>query len=396
MRRALWTPFAGIFVLLSLIGPAQAAETIDLRVPEPTGRHEVGTRTLLMVDRDRPAGFEHDGPRRLMVQVTYPRVELPARKCREARYMPAGTEGRLVEYIALDRPVTLATGACRGAPMIRRKLPLIMFSHAYTASRGVYATLVNDLASRGFIVAAVDHTYDAFAVQFPDGALVDGEFGNPLASKPITEPELVQLVNLRVRDVRTVTTRLIRRSLRRTWLKGRIDRARIGAFGHSLGGATAARVADLDRRFRASADLDGSLFGSWPLTRRSAKPFLLLVAEKGLGRVLHLDKSCRYLENARRAPLAWQLGGAAHLSFSDFQPLAPELAAEYPEWVFAPLYPVIIGTVEPGASVRAQRQALARFFRRSLRPGGAAADPSPPTGIAPVAVDRLACQDPES
>jgi len=333
-----------------------------------------------------------------MVQVTYPR-RAASGSCRNAPYLPHGTRDKLLGFLGIDVPVEIDTRECAGGQVVRRSLPLLIFSHAYTADRAVYTSLIADLASRGFMVASIDHTYDAFAVQFPDGDQVDGLYGSPLSSKPATEAELVSLVNMRARDVRFVTTWLLKQNRsRKSWLKNRIDHSRIGIFGHSLGGATAARVAQVDKRFRASADVDGSLFGQWPLTAKSHKPFLLFVSQDGLGSVLPQDKSCRYFGNAGKPKLAWQLTGSKHLSFSDFQTLAPQMAQGKPDWAYAALYPLIVGNLDPAASVGSQRNALARFFRTYVASGKKAAKakrPSPPTGVEPVSSEQLVCADPQ-
>jgi len=377
---------------------AQGAETLKLEVPKLTGNSKIGTRSFQLTDRSRPAGFGQPGKRRLMMQVTYPRKRRTG-ACHKAPYLPDGTAERLLSYLKLEGPVDIDTRACLGGPVARKALPQVVFSHAYTADRAVYTSLVNDLASRGFLVASIDHTGDAFAVQFPDGDLVDGAYGSPLSSKPIDEPELVKLVNMRTRDVRFATTWLLKQNRKkRSWLKKRIDPKRVGIFGHSLGGATAARVALVDRRFRASADLDGSLFGAWPLTAKSKKPFLLFTSQDGLGSVLPLDKSCRYFGNAAKPKLGWQLAGAKHLSFSDFQVLAPQIAERKPDWPYASLYPIIVGSLDPAASVRAQRTAVARFFNAYVKTGKRAVkvkSPSTPPGVVPLTADQLTCADHE-
>lgn len=199
---------------------------------------------------------------------------------------------------------------CEGGVVMMRRSPLVRFSHACTPDRAVYTSLVADLASRGFIVASVDHTSDAFTVEFPGGELVDGQFGTPLESKQISEPELVNLVNVRTRE-------------------------------------------------------------------------------------LPQDKSCRWFGNAHQPKLAWQLTGAKHLTFSDLQTLAPQIAAARPTWPYATLYPMITGSLDLDNSIRAQRDAIARFFRTYLAPtDGRKAKPKapmPPSGVVPVSGKDLTC-----
>lgn len=381
---------------LMAVSAAQAVEPLKLSVPPLSGKAKVGTRSFELVDRARPAGFDQPGPRRLMVQVTYPRRKRKPGPCPKADYLPPKAQAELLKVFAVKDPVEANTRSCAGGRVMKRRSPLILFSHAYTADRAVYTSLINDLASRGFIVVSVDRTWDAFTVEFPSGEMANGLFGSPINSKPIPEEELVGLINMRTRDIRFVTTWLMKRNrARKSWLRHRIDRKRIGVAGHSLGGATAARVALVDRRFRAYADIDGSLFGEWPLTGKSTKPFLLFVAESGLGSVLPKDKVCRWLGNAAKPKLAWELTGGMHLTFSDIQTLAPQIAVQNPSWPFAGLYPMLIGDLDPSASIRSQRNALARFFRSYLpRPGKMVPrkPPAPPSGVVPVPQGDLACE----
>lgn len=396
---------AALFLAVTMIaanliwaGPAHAEsppKPLMLQIPVATGRSQigtrvqVGTRSLEVVDRSRPAGFGRTGPRRMMLQVTYPRKHGP---CRRAEYMAPKTERVLLFDMGLNRRVWGESRTCTGGDVLWRRLPLVVFSHAYTADRSVYTTLVADLASRGYIVASVDHTSDAFAVQFPSGEVVPGVFGSPLASDPISDRQLASLINVRVADVRFVTTLLLKRSADRGgWLSGRIDPQRIGVFGHSLGGATAVRAASIDRRFRASIDIDGSLFGRWPLTTRSRKPLLLFTAQEGLGSVLAKDKACSYLRAARQPKLVWQLDGAKHLSFSDFQVLAPQIAEQDPSWQFATLYKAITGSLDPERSVLAQRTSIARFFDAYLGRAPARSRPGPPAGVSDLSARLPAC-----
>lgn len=397
-REVIGSIVAGFVVVMGLLlvaTTAGAVEPLKLAVPPLSGKAKVGTRSFELVDHARPAGFDQPGPRRLMVQVTYPRRKRGAGPCRKAEYLPARAQAELMKVFAVKDPVVANTRSCAGGPVMKRRSPLILFSHAYTADRAVYTSLVNDLASRGFIVASVDHTWDAFTVEFPSGEMAKGLFGSPISSKPVPEEELVGLVNMRTRDIRFVTTWLMKRNrARKSWLRHRIDRKRIGVAGHSLGGATAARVALVDRRFRAYADIDGSLFGEWPLTGKSDKPFLLFVAEDGLGSVLPKDKACRWFGNAARPKLAWELTGGMHLTFSDIQALAPQIAAQNPAWAFATLYPMITGNLHPAASIRSQRNSLARFFRSYLPPAGKKIPrkpPEPPVGVVPLPADDLVC-----
>ena len=50
-----------------------------------------------------------------------------------------------------------------------RAHPLVLLSPGFTNSRSTLTALAEDLASHGYVVAGIDHTYESFATAFPDG-----------------------------------------------------------------------------------------------------------------------------------------------------------------------------------------------------------------------------------
>lgn len=331
-------------------------------MPEPSGRFAVGTRAIEMIDASRRDTPGSPGARRLMVQVTYPRADRGP--CPPSRYISRGVEPILAAAVAVDRPIEIATGICRGGRVARGRHPVLVFSHAFTADRFVYASLVNDLASRGYMVLAPDHPPDAFAVEYPGGEVAAGEYGRPLAPAPITTAEIAALNQLRAVDARLVLSRALRLGRGDGFLGGHLDGSRVGVLGHSLGGSTAARAAQVDRRFDAAADLDGSLFGGWTSRTGDETPFLLLAAAGGVGAGFSEQPLCDYMAGLGGPRFALGLRNALHFSYSDFQALAPAIAAADPGWPFAGLYQTVVGTIDPDRSISAQRRALARFFAR--------------------------------
>lgn len=378
---------AACAALMAVLSAQEAAAQapVQLNLPGPSGRFEVGTRALELVDRKRVDTPGSPGHRRLMVQVTYARAG--GAPCEPAPYMPASVQEVLLKALSIYRSGFVATGVCRGGRIARGKRPVLLFSHAFTANRFVYGTLVNDLASRGYVVFAVDHPPDAFAIEYPGGHLYRGKYGPPLSQVTTTADELAELIELRAEDVRFVLRKVLRRSARRSgFLAGRLDPKRVGALGHSLGGATSARAAQLARRIDAAVDIDGSLFGEWTERKGVRTPFLVLAAESGIGSVIAQDRLCGYFGRLRGPRYAWVLDDAAHFSFSDFQSLAPQIAAADPLWVYALLYRAVVGTIDPGVSVKAQREALASFLGRYVKRARGAPEPTPPAPFAELPV----------
>ena len=128
----------------------------------------MGTRTELAVDKSRDMGFANSGKRKLMIQLFYPRASKSPNgkklKCKPAGYAPDAIIDRLKEETIPGQQTDIKSGVCKGGPVAKVLHPVIVLSHAYTATGFMYTSLASDLASRGFIVAAIDHTYEAFAV----------------------------------------------------------------------------------------------------------------------------------------------------------------------------------------------------------------------------------------
>ncbi len=99
-----------------------------------------------------------------------------------------------------------------------------------------------------------------------------------------------------------------------------LDLARLGVFGHSFGGATAALACQMDVRCKAGIDLDGALFGDVVQTGL-AKPFMVIQSDPGSCS----NSDCRSFQQEVQAVLrtvprgaSYNLGvkGIEHFNFS--------------------------------------------------------------------------------
>ena len=73
--------------------------------------------------------------------------------------------------LPLDYLRGVRTHAFEDAPLAvgRKRWPVVLFSHGMSWPVDNYQSLLEDLASRGFVVVAVEHTYAAELTEFPDG-----------------------------------------------------------------------------------------------------------------------------------------------------------------------------------------------------------------------------------
>jgi predicted dienelactone hydrolase len=71
----------------------------------------------------------------------------------------------------LDFHTAVRAHACLNSNLAtaKRRYPAVLFSHGLGETRYSYVSILEDLASHGFIVVAIDHTYSNRMTVFPDG-----------------------------------------------------------------------------------------------------------------------------------------------------------------------------------------------------------------------------------
>lgn len=115
-------------------------------------------------------------------------------------------------------------------------------------SRTTLTTIAEHLASKGYVVAGIDHAFEAYNVEFPGGRLLQ-YLGCQAAGQPWP-----QALQNRVTDVSFVLNAVLRdRSLR-------VDATRIAMAGHTAGGGAAALAMVTDDRIKAGVSLDGPIY----------------------------------------------------------------------------------------------------------------------------------------
>ncbi|WP_327673070.1 MULTISPECIES: alpha/beta hydrolase [unclassified Streptomyces] len=329
---ALSAPFLGAAPAVSA-GTEQTAPRAQyssgLELPPLTGPYPVGRRTLHLVDRNRTDPWVPTaGGRELMVTVAY-----PARSARglPAAYMTDEEAQLLLEARGLGGVVpreTVAgarTHAHVGARPAPGHFPLILLSPGFSMPRTTLTSLAEDLASRGYVVASVDHAYESVGTAFPGGRTL-----TCVACDRVGTPEeQAAVVRGRAKDMSFVISELT--SGRQAGAVARvIDRNRIGIGGHSIGGATAAATMAADSRVRAGVDLDGDLLLHPAAAGLGRRPFMMLGAESTHSpdnRTTDWPEAWNHLNGWKR----WlTVAGAEHFSFTDLPYLAGQLGLSDP------------------------------------------------------------------
>ena len=295
---------------VSAVHSVLASSTI-VAVPLPTGSERVGTRILDWVDRSRPDPFvAHSISRELLVRLWYPAsLNQP---CEAADYASPRVWSYFSHLLGVPLPA-VQSNSCLNAPVASGMHPVVVFTHGYTGTFTDYTFLFEDLASRGYIVVSVNHTYEATATEFPDGRFVTSVLGSHLDDTWRGDDKTLALAtSTRLQDLRFVVNQLQQINTRKgDPFARRLDLSRLAVAGHSAGGTVAFLGLERDSRFKAAVILDGFL--SSAEIRPTTQPVLMMTASPETDAV---DR-CALLRSLRGPHTFVSLRGAEHLAPSD-------------------------------------------------------------------------------
>ncbi|MEV6974176.1 lipase [Kitasatospora sp. NPDC093806] len=350
---------------------ASAAAPIRLALPAPTGPQPVGTTTLHLVDPQRPDRWAPTPrPRELMAQLWYPAAACGSPAHRLAPWIDPAARAHLeADYlgVAPGRLTWPLTHSRQDAPADRgARHPVVLYSPGSRADRSFGTLAAEDLASRGYVVVVLDHTFDAGEVVFPDGRL---EVRNKPAVFAMTDAEIVAY---RAADTRFVLDQLTdlaaggnpdaeRRPLP-SGLGAALDLGAVGVVGHSMGGATAVQALHDDPRVLAGATLDGPVFGTVAADGLDRPLLLFGAADSRPDRDAMWDALWPRLTSWRRQ---LTLTGSGHGSFTDLEILLPTARPALP-WPAEQL-DHLLGTIDGPRAIAAQRTYLAAHLDLHLR-----------------------------
>jgi len=253
-----------------------AAAFLAAALLAPTGRYPIGRVSFTWSDPHRSEVYaKTPEPRTLRVHLFYPARDVA--KAKRAPYVPDfDTIRKYAEehfgkgYLREDfgssyEALVTMIGDAYDAPTAagsREKFPVVVFSHGGGIQVLYYSTLIQDLTSHGYVVAAVEHPYDMDMVVLPGGRVIEQEGWDDSKRTPAERAAFHrQRHEVNARDNSFVLDQLARidSGAIASPLKGRLDLRRVAAAGHSLGGMSSVFSCALDPRFTACVNLDGGL-----------------------------------------------------------------------------------------------------------------------------------------
>ncbi len=327
-----------ILLLLIVLGLTSSIAFVEIRrnqtlvLPAPSGPYAVGRVEYDWTDQSRtdPLAPQAGTKRELVVWVWYPAVRVSGAKV--APYLPAKwaqlsdqQHGRFGQLL-FQTSDSIQTYSEENAPLATAsaRYPVLIFEPGLGDIPTQYTTLLEDLASHGYVIFAITPTYSSDVVVFPDGRVAEAtSAGNPGDASDM-QAAGDRLVTVWAQDVVFVMNQLDRlNATPGTMWSQRLDLTHLGVFGHSFGGATAAQVCQMDTRCKAGIDLDGALFG--PVVQTGLqKPFMVI--ESGQCSTSSAT-GCRSFETEIQAILRTvpsnernhlRIKGTQHFNFSDY------------------------------------------------------------------------------
>ena len=275
-------------------------------LPKPTGEYAVGTFTYT-VENDREEVMPQGGMRSVAARVYYPVNKDSIEGCEK----PVGLSENMIKGFKMAFKVSpdfkknpeINVSECYiNAPKIHdKKFPLIMFNHGYNSYREGNSFLCIDLASHGYVVISVTHSYEGLCTEFDDGSFV---FFDKTITKKMYDPmipgvlTLLKLIKSRgsneelAEKFDAAQRKYCKFIMERLpeWVKDNeaaleyaknnfadfIDFEKgVGASGHSMGGNTAYALCARNSDFTCGINIDGALFGEYTDDVQT-KPFMQL------------------------------------------------------------------------------------------------------------------------
>jgi dienelactone hydrolase len=317
-------------------------------LPSPTGKHKVGRISIELTDQNRLEAYsteKEDKKRELVVWIWYPAEPLTASK--PAIYLTdKWSEADFVYGVKLGT-TKFEYHSFENAPVAscQSVYPVIIFSQAGFSVLS-YSAIIEEIASHGYVIVGINHTYDAPVTIFSDGRVIpaSSQFMEGINSQAGSIKEAFQF-RAAVADYKTADIEFVVDQLEKiinkgsSVLAGRLDLTQLGVFGHSLGGNAALEFCRKDDRCKVAVNLDGA---NWNEVGKVGlrKPAMIIAAEHP-----ELSSPCDEMVKAKVFPSTewceeerllvsegWQIIidqatpgyaltilGAKHINFSDIQ-----------------------------------------------------------------------------
>ncbi|XP_025949651.1 platelet-activating factor acetylhydrolase isoform X1 [Dromaius novaehollandiae] len=353
------------------------------RIPEGKGPHSVGC-TDLMTENAAEGSF---------LRLYYPSCD--ATENEEAPWIPDKEYYHgLCDFLNMYRIVgerlfqyyvgsVTCPAKSNAAFKSGEKYPLLVFSHGLGAFRTIYSAICIEMASQGFIVAAVEHRDESASATYyckrksvsePQEEstsnmekewiyyrkLKSGEEERSLRHKQVQQraQECIKALNviLEINSGEEVMN-VLNSDFDWNLLKDSVDTSRIAVMGHSFGGATVIESLSKEIRFRCGIALDAWMLpvGEDIYQNSVQQPLLFINSEKfqWADNILKMKKLGSNDTNKKMITIK----GSVHQSFPDFTFVSGELVGRFFK---------LKGEIDPNEAIDISNHASLAFLQKHL------------------------------
>lgn len=318
------------------------------KIPTPSGPLAIGTVIYEFTDPARPELYSgKDEARRFMIQAWYPAEvkeegERAPWMSKADVYAPAVATYIGLPAFFLDHLTLVNIPAYKNAQVAGNDAgyPVIIFSHGWNGFNAQNTGQALELASHGFVVIAVQHTYGAVTTVFADGTMAPNN-PNALpqdADDPNYEVVARKLVNQWAGDISFTLDEFedLNKDANNIFYN-KLDMERIGVYGHSTGGGAAIQFCGTDPRCDALLGMDPFMrpVSAEVIENGVSQPSFFMFSQAWTDLV---DSKNNQLFNQFHPEVADSVGaisinGTKHFDFSDLpllSPIAPQLGLKGP------------------------------------------------------------------
>jgi pimeloyl-ACP methyl ester carboxylesterase len=320
LRNLIWSSA----ITLSLVSFILTALFPIRSIPQPTGNLLVGTFSWdIHTDRLELYANENDATRSFRAQAWYP----ASASTTKALWLGDGSftsQGLAIDFgfpgFIFDHLKNIKSHSYDDAPILEGSYPLVIISHGWSGFRQLHTDLAEELASHGFIVIGIEHTYGSVGTVFDDGTklTVNRDALPPRSTTPNFLDYANVLVNTYAGDIVSVLDEIEsykNNDLRASLFKS-INLSSVTVIGHSTGGGAAVKAGISDDRVNSVIGLD-----AWvePLKEYELKQGLsipsLLIRSEGWYISFNNTYLKTLIESSPLTPVAFQMNGTTHYDF---------------------------------------------------------------------------------
>lgn len=312
--------------ILSIL--ANAAFPI-IAMPQASGPFLIGTNSQIIVNPNRieEYGALRGQPRTFKVQYWYPAQTTDG--FQQTKWIADGlvvpralTRDWSLPVFVLDHITAYASNAYLNAPLSTQQstYPVVIISHGWSSTRTLHTDLAEELASQGYFVVGMEHTYGSLATVLGDQVDIQYLYYDALPRRAVT-PNYLEFANLLVEtyatDIIAAIDTLEALNQAPGTLNQRLNLSSIQVIGHSTGGGAAVKAAIDDPRITSVLGMD-----AWvePLNASDLRAGLstraLYLRSNGWETVENNEYLYQLLQTSSNVSPLYQIDGTTHYDFA--------------------------------------------------------------------------------